>query len=284
MAQPTDQPLRIGVLIAGAALVMSITYLRFCGSLSIPDKPAAPEEIISGSAGQLLSDTTASPSAYKDFLQRDAAIAGVRTPTIEEMSRKLAYHVDESRQGYALELGKPPIERAGLRLHVERSGDAIVLVIQNLLDSDVAYDVVTRPSGGSYGCNAAPALPFNAMVIARHGSETRTECVWHDGETIIVSKVETVEVPPLSAWYLSEVPPQLVGIEDRIARGHRAPDTKEPCSPTQGAAVRGAMDQGKIGWRDLVDFYARHRCQTYQFPLYYRAFTQDGERPLPALD
>ena len=63
MAQPSDQPLRIGVLIASAALVMSITYVRFCGELSIPAKPPAPEEIVSGNARQLLSDTTASPSA-----------------------------------------------------------------------------------------------------------------------------------------------------------------------------------------------------------------------------
>ena len=279
----SDQPLRIGVLIGGAVLVVLISYVRFCGSLSIPDKPPPPSAP-SGTARQLLRDTSASPAAYRDFLQKDAAMAGVRAPTIEEMSRKLAYHVDEPRQGYVLEPGKPAIERAGLRLHVERSADTVVLVIKNLLDSDVAYNVVTAPSIGAYACTSARPLPFNAMVIARHSSETRTECDWHDGLTIIVSKVETVELPALSSWYVSQVPPQIVGIEDRIARGHRGADTQEPCSPAVAAAVRGGLDQGRIGWRDLIDFYARHRCQTYQFPITYRAFTTDGERSLPAVD
>lgn len=283
MTSPSDQPLRIGVLIGGAALVLLITYVRFCGSLSLPPKPPPPAAP-TGTVRDLLAGEAASPSTYRDYLQRDATAAGVAVPTIEQMSRKLAYHVDESTQGYVLVPGKPPIERAGLRLHVERSGDSIVLVIQNLLDSDVAYHVVTRPSLGEYGCTSARPLPFNAMVIARRGSETRTECVWRDGMSIVVSKVETLEVPPLSSYYLSEVPPKLVGISDRIARGHRGVDTKEPCSPVVAAAVRGGIDRGEIGWRDLVDFYARHRCQSYQFPLQYKAFNSDGERPLPAVE
>jgi hypothetical protein len=48
-------------------------------------------------------------------------------------------------------------------------------------------------------------------------------------------------------------------------------------------AVRSGLERGEIGWRDLIDFYARHRCQTYQFPLLYRAFKIDGERPVPAV-
>lgn len=282
MAQ-ADHQLRIGVLIGGAILVGVISYVRFCGHLSLPPKPEAPGGP-SGTAQQLLSKTAGSPSVYLDHLQNDAAIAGVRTPTIEEMSRTLPYHVDESRNGDVLEPGKPSIERAGLRLHLERSGDLVVLVIQNLLKSDVAYNVTTTPSLGGSVCTSARPLPFNAIVIAQHGSETRTECAWREGLTIIVHKVETVEVPHLSAWYLSQVPPRVFGLDDRIVRGHRGVETKEPCSGVVSAAVRSGVDRGVIGWRDLVDFYARHRCQSYQFPLSYRAFKSDGERQLPAVD
>jgi hypothetical protein len=48
--------------------------------------------------------------------------------------------------------------------------------------------------------------------------------------------------------------------------------------------VRSGLENGRIGWRDLVDFYARHRCQTYEFPIAYRALKSDGERPIPAVD
>ncbi len=262
-------------------LVGVITYLRFCGALSLPDKPPPPTGP-SGTQRQLLSRTTATPGMYLEFLDRDAASAGVRVPTPEDMSKKLAYRVDEAR--HVLELGQPAIEAAGLRLHLERSGGSVLLAIQNLVKSDVAYEVTTTPSIGTGLCNSVRPLPINAMVIPRSGSETRTECVFRDGMSIVVTKVETVELGPLSSYYLSEVPPALVGIEPRIARGHHGVETKEPCTAVVSQVVRSGMDRGEIGWRDLVDFYARHRCQTYQFPSSYRAFRSDGERPVPVTD
>ncbi len=276
-----DPQFRIGVVAGGIVLVAIITYLRFCGSLTLPAKSAPPTGP-TGTQRQLLSQTTSSPGVYREYLERDAANAGVRVPTADEMSRKLAYRVDEGR--HVLEPGQPAIEVAGLRLHVERSGDAVVMSIQNLVDSDVAYEVTSSPSTGTYLCNSARPLPINAMVISKGGSETRTECVWRAGMSIVVTKVETVEVMPLSSYYLSRTPPLLVGVEDRIARGHHAVDSKEPCSAVISQVVRTGMDRGDIGWRDLVDFYARHRCETYQFPSSYRSLKSDGERTIPATE
>ncbi|MEO6774620.1 MAG: hypothetical protein ABI467_16690 [Kofleriaceae bacterium] len=276
-----DPQFRVGVLAGGVVLVAVITYLRFCGAMSLPTKPEAPTGP-TGTQRQLLTRSTSTPGMYLDFLARDAASAGVRTPSVEQMGRKLPYRVDDAR--HVLELGKPAVEVAGLRLHVERSGDAVVLAIQNLVGSDVAYEVTTVPSIGIGTCNSVRPLPFNAMVIAKGTSETRTECGFRDGISIVVTKVETMEVGPLSSYYLSEVPPTLVGIDDRIARGHHGVETKEPCSAVSSQVVRAGLERGDIGWRDLVDFYARHRCQTYQFPASYRAFRSDGERPIPAGD
>jgi hypothetical protein len=275
----SDPQFRVGVLAGAAALVAVITYLRFCGSVDLPAKPAPPTGP-TGTQTQLLSRSTTSPTVYQGFLASDAAAAGVRAPTLEEMSRKLPYRVDEAR--HVLEPGKRPLELAGLRLRLDRTSDQVVMVIENVLASDVAYAVTTTPSSGENACNAARPLPFNAMVIAKGASERRTECTWRDGMSIIVTKVETIELSPLSAWYLSQLPPHVVGIEARIARGHRGVEAKEPCSPVVSQAVRTGLDRGTIGWRDLVDFYSRHRCQTYQFPSNYRAFKSDGERAVPA--
>ncbi|HEY0986010.1 MAG TPA: hypothetical protein VGD80_03120, partial [Kofleriaceae bacterium] len=151
----------------------------------------------------------------------------------------------------------------------------------NTTESDIAYDVVSAPIPAA-GCNSAPVQPFNAMTIAREHSETRVECFWRDGIALAVTRVETVEVSALSAWYLDHVPPSVVGIPPRIARGHQVRIT-ERCGVALPQAVRSGLERGEIGWRDLVDFYARHRCQTYQFPLLYRAFKADGERSVPAL-
>jgi len=219
---------------------------------------------------------------YLNFLERDAAAAGVRAPTPDEMGKKLAYRVDDAR--HVLELGQPAIEVAGLRLHLERAGDAVTLAITNLEKSDLAYNVVTTPSVGVGLCNSVRPLPINAMVINKGGSELRTECGFRDGISIILTKVETVEVGTLSAYYLSEVPPTLVGIEERLARGHHGVEAKEPCTAVISQVVRSGIDRGDIGWRDLVDFYSRHRCQSYSFPSTYRAFKSDNERPVPVSD
>src|SRR6185312_6859076 len=118
---------RIGVVVGGIVLVAVITYVRFCGSLSLPPKPP-PLQGPLGTQRQLITATTTSASAYRDYLEKDASAAGVRTPTIEEMGKKLAYRVDDAR--HVLEPGKPAIEVAGLRLRAERTNGALVLVIQ----------------------------------------------------------------------------------------------------------------------------------------------------------
>ena len=277
----SDSQFRIGTLAGAFLLIVLIVYLRFCGSMSLPPKPPAPTGP-TGTQRELLKQSTGSKSVYKSFLESDAQNAGVSAPSVTDMAKKLAYRVDEAR--HVLEPGKPPIELAGLRLHVERSANQVLLVIENKLDSDAAYNVVTAVSSGSALCNSASPLPFNALVIGKGSSERRTECLWRDGMSIIVSKVETVEVVPLSAWYLSQLPPALVGIEDRISRGHRGVTPSESCSPIVPQVVRTGLDRGDLGWRDLVDFYARHRCQTYQFPVTYRALKSDGELPIPAVD
>jgi hypothetical protein len=136
----------------------------------------------------------------------------------------------------------------------------------------------------SAACNAARPLPFDAMVIGKRDRETRTECKWSPNIALVVTKVETLELLPLSAYYVRHLPPSIVGIEDRIGRGHRVTDPGPSCSPMLSQAVREQLDRGEIGWRDLVDFYARHRCETYQFPVTYRAFKVDDEQKLPVIE
>jgi hypothetical protein len=274
-----DQQARIATIAGAVALVAVISYLRFCGSVSLPPKPPAPDGP-TGTQTQLLAKSSASPVVYKGFLDADAASAGVRVPSVNDMAKKLAYRVDEAR--HVLEPGKPPLELAGVKIYLERASDQVILVVANQLDTTIAYNVTTTPSTGAATCTHVAPLAFNAMIMEKGGSQRRTECGWRDGMSIIVSKVETIEVSPLSAWYLSQLPPALVGIETRIARGHHGVEPKEKCTPVMSQVTRTGIDRGEIGWRDLVDFYARHRCQSYQFPSTYRALKSDGEIAIPA--
>lgn len=276
----SDDQFRFGVIGVGLALAAGLGAMRFCGSVTLPPRPASTAGP-SGSSSQLLTRSTASPVVYADFLASDAAAAGVRAPSPEDIGRALVHRVDDQR--HVLEVGQPAIEVAGVRLAVERADDALVLTIENPSATDLAYAVTTTPAPSIAGCNAAPALLYNAMVVGKRGRERRVECVWRPGMALVVTRVETLEVSPLSAYYLSLVPPSLVGIDPRVARGHRAGSRTEKCSTVLSQAVRSGLEQGQIAWKDLADFYARHRCMTYRFPMSYRAFSSDNERALPAV-
>ena len=272
-----DQTFRIGVLGTGAALVIGISVLRFCGSVALPPKPPAPVAS-SATARQLVTQASAQTPIYEQFLREDAAAASIPVPSLDEMSRKLPHRLDDSTHSLAL---GTPMELAGLRLRLEATSDTLTLRIENLSSSAVAYRVDTDTGLGNV-CNSARALPFDAMVLRKGESETRVECVFRRDIVIRVTRAEAIDLTPLEAYYIDHVSPVLVGIEDRITRGHHPPS--EMCSSSVSQSVRSGLENKEIAWGDLIDFYARHSCQRYQFPSSYRAFKDDGERPLPAVD
>ncbi len=194
------------------------------------------------------------------------------------MGRKFAYRADDA--AHVLVVGQP-LDVAGLRLTLQATSDSLQLQIANRLNTALAYHVDTESSLGSLCANAEP-LPFDAMVLRPGATETRTECVLRPEVTTKVTHVETVELLPLSAYYVDLVQPRMLNIEERIARGHHV--TGKPCSSALPQQIRSGIESNEIKWRDLIDFYARHSCDRYVFPLSYHAFTRDDEMALPVVD
>jgi hypothetical protein len=234
---------------------------------------------MSGTSTELLASSAATTNVYQELLGKDASAAGIRAPSLDDMGKKLSYRSDDSRT--VLEVGNAPVEIAGLKLRALHAGDGLVLEIANATaGKEYAYNVTTEviPAGD---CTSARPLPLDVIVIGAE-TMTRTECSWHDRSSIVVKKVETMEISPLSSYLLRQTPAVLLGIEPRIARGSHTAGNKE-CPTVLTQTTRSQLERGEIGWRDLADFYARHRCQTYLFPADYRAFTQDKARELPAV-
>ena len=278
---------RLGTLAGVVVVSAAVGYLRFFGDVSLPAKPPPPPS--AGPATVALADVAASKSSWSSFVSRDAASAGLPAPSIADMSRKLIYRADE--QPRALAPGDAPIEVAGLRLTAAAQDDEdrrklLVLSIENLTDHDLAYRVVTEPRPGGASCNQRSILAHDAIVVGRGKKVVRSECSFRPGMSLGIARVETVELLPLMAAYVSKVPPAAVGADPRLARGHRPdlPSGWSVCATMAAQSVRTDIETGRIAWRDLVDFYARHRCETYTFPEGYRAFEKDGQRPLPAVD
>ncbi len=286
MTSTDDRTFQLATTGGAAALAVALFALRFCSGVSMPPKPPPPH-LDTASARDVLASADATPLAYKGYLEGDAQLAGLPVPSVESMGLRLAYRVDDVRRGLAV--GDPPLEIAGLRLQVVvqpgDGGDDLVLVIENPSDIDLAYDVVTKPSYVTQPCGGRKVLPHDAMVVMHHADEKRSECVYRIGMVLGIERVETLQLTPLEAYYVSRVPPSAVGLEPRIGQGHKPvlPGGVAVCNLAMSQSIRAGLEQGTITWRDLVDFFARHRCDTYRFPDGYRAFTKDGEQPLPVV-
>jgi hypothetical protein len=59
--------------------------------------------------------------------------------------------------------------------------------------------------------------------------------------------------------------------------------TEPLCRLYQSAEIDNDLRSGLTSWRDLIDFYARHRCKTYTFPSRYRALMPGGTISLPSV-
>ena len=281
-----DIPTVVGVAAGGVGLVAALVFLRFCGDPSMPKKPPRPS--FEGEPAEVARELSTSVDLYVQTVARDARTAGVPKPTLADMGRAYTWRTDRTRR--VLEPGGAPVEVAGLRLsaishRVEGSEPLFSLVIENPGASPVAYAVDTEVSSGNALCQNRTYVPHNGNVIDAGGRQVRGECVFKRGIELYVERVESAEIPPLAAFYLSLVPPKALGTEDRVAGGHRPhlPSGVAPCNVSMSQSVRARLEDGSLRWRDLADYYARHNCARYQYVDGYQAFTSDGERDLPAV-
>lgn len=274
----------IGIVVAAS---LAIAMTRMCRAVSIPAKAEPPA--MTGGVSDMLKTASASAESWRAGIERDAQVVGVATPSDTEMTQKLTYRLDEEPRVIAP--GEGSIEAAGLRLTataVNEEGaprQAMLLTVENLTDTALAYNVVTTPRPGGASCNQRAILAHDAMVVAARGTEVRSECIYRPGMSLAIARVETLTLGPLSRAYVSRLPPAAIHTDPRLARGHRPdlPTGMSVCSTVASQSVRSDIENGTITWRDLVDFYARHSCQTYQFPEGYKAFDKDGARLLPAV-
>jgi hypothetical protein len=281
-----DGGFRGGVIAGALGLVVLLTLVGFRYELTIPDKPPRPRRT-NESARAASNDIGRNPAVYGSYLAKDAETYGVGAVAPDALKKVFAYKIDD--QEHELEPGKKndSIEAAGLRLTVTLKDMAggtkrmMMLRIENLTDKPLAYRVATWPDKGTQPCHQKEDSRHNALAVAARDVEMRSECIYRSGWKLVVKKVETMALPDLSYHYVSRLVPPQLGIDSRTARGHRPP-RGEPCRLILPAEVGRGLEEGSIGWRDLIDFYARHRCDTYVFPAGYKAFTTDDERPLPA--
>jgi hypothetical protein len=270
----SDSQFRIAAVGAGAILFVGLFALRFCGERPLPPLPPLPVVTVDD-AIQSSRDLGETAKVYRAGIVEDARAVGVEAPSREEIAAALPYSADRSRR--TLSPGES-IATVGLELTLSTQDIGptrrqMVLAIRNTTDSHIAYRVQTRPSQGTGACGRKETLAHNAVALAPGASSLRSECLYREGWSLIVEGVETVAIGPLAYHYVSALPPTQLGAEHRVTRGHRPPSTKGPACAgvVLPVGVTRRLERGEIGWRDLIDFYARHNCARFRFPQDYRA-------------
>lgn len=286
LSEPVYRAIVIG---AAALLAAALVRLQFCGSLALPDKPERPEapELAGTDPTGVARAAEANPIAYRGFIERDSERYQLDPPpTPEELAARFEYRSDTTVRALELDV---PVDAAGLVItasvsDVEGSSDKqLTLTIANPGDAYLAYHVVTEPEPRSRLCDDPPNAPHNAMTLPPASEVVRSECWYHPDVSLTLRRVEVMELPRLSYHYVGRVPPNAVGIPNRLGKNH-VPPVGRVCSIMLPAKIASDLEAGRVSWRDVVDFYARHRCDSYRYPDGYRAFEKDGERPLPAVD
>lgn len=287
--EKSDLPFKIGVGLGALLLAVVIGRMRFCDDIELPAMPARPAAKPISTV-EVERAVERSPAFYAQHVSKDAAAFGLeRAPTPADMGKPFPYRAedvaivldpsDKKARGEALGL----VFTMSLQ-SLEGSPDRqMILSIQNTTDRYLAYKVTTRPSRGTTPCHKKRDLAHNAVVLAPGVTEQRSECLWNKGWTLRIEKVEVMELPELSYHYASLLPAGTsIGLDPRTSRGHRGPDRDTLCQLFHSAEIDNHLRSGVTSWRDMIDFYGRHRCKTYTFSAGYRAVEPGKEIALPA--
>ena len=237
------------------------------------------------------SDMRFSPVFYRTQLDQDAKAFGIQAPSWDEITQPNPYF-DEMKGKQRLRI-KAPIETRHLRVSLEISkataviegqtisADHLVLRIENRTPMYLAYRIQTGVPD-KHRCANKGEIPHNAMAIGPGQTILRTECLYRKEETVDLSRIEVVEMPALSAYYVSRLPPNATLYDPRTFSGHTGFRGLDGCQQTfSWHEIKDGVEGKQFEWRDVIDFYARHNCGEYSFFKTYR-YRTDSNAPLPA--
>jgi hypothetical protein len=282
--------LGLAVGAAGVTVIVIGAVLLYAGEPPPPParpKAPPPPEVMMNSVLKY------SQPVYKALVESDARTWKLPAIALEELGRPNPYFAELRGRRRLKAKGKGKgVETAHLRLSLEISKkkamlegqsfavDHLVLRIENRTNKHLAYRIETMVSDTNK-CTSKGDLPHNALVLEPRQTVLRTECLYRDDESVDVGRVEVIELPALSAHYVSRLPPNPTLYDSRTAAGH-VPLSGTLCPQTfSWRDIQEGIERKEIGWRDVIDFYARHNCEEYSFFRAYRYRTAAAD-PLPA--
>lgn len=164
------------------------------------------------------------------------------------------------------------------RRGIRTKHDHTLARVTNNASNPVAYRLTMRQEGGA-ACQVKTLLPHNALVLAPGETAEIAAC---DGkQSIELADVRTLEVTEVGAAWIDKIPPLVLGHDNETNRAHLVPQNVRQCPLTTRVYVDG-LAAGDFAWEDIVDFYARHDCDNFEWWPGYRRQTEPVES-LPIL-
>ncbi len=297
---------RVTLAALGVSLVVILVglHVRFDYPLTLPPKPPPPAEMNPDDALRALDQK---PEAYKQYLEKDVATYHsyrytgadgqprelVVPPETQPADLQKVFPYEQTQVPQTIGLDES-FETATLKLSVRadtldmrmgHEGTAtfphIILRIENKTDVPVAFNVITNTGLAIEKCMEKSDLPGDQLALPPHGFIERTECIYVKGMKVSVSGIEDIQLPAISFFYVSRLNPAHIGADKRIFGGHRVPVGKM-CTDIPEQSIHLAIKTGQASWHDIIDFYARHNCDRYNFFNGYHAFSRPNQIQLPA--
>ncbi len=278
--------LAVGVAMTGAVAICVGMFALFGfsppPSPDRPKPPPPPESLMN-------SELRYSRTVYQGMLAQDAKAFAVPAPTIGEFSQPNPYFEEwkgkrRMKKSEAFDMPHLRLVLDVVKMHASQDGqafgsDQFVLRIENKTSRYLAYRVETSVTDPDK-CASKGDVPHNAIVLKPGQTILRTECLYRKEAVVDVNHVEVIELGPLAAHYVARLPATAVLYDQRTAAGHE-PLAGSLCPQTfSWREIREGIDSREIGWRDVMDFYARHNCEEYSFFRGYR-YRTDPAAPLP---
>src|SRR5688572_20332160 len=213
----SDTAFRIAVATMAVLAGAAIARLSFCRQVDLPPVPAQPPPP-RVEVGAVAATVASDPAEYAQRVATDSRTLRVDPPaTPADLSRVMAHQAKDTKLVLEPRGKKSSAEVLGLRLSLsvaEIEGTPrrqMVLTIQNTTDHHLAYRVVSRPSQGTRPCHEKSDFAHNAIALAPGEKIRRSECIYKSGWRLLIDRVETVELPRLSYFYVSALSPTALG-------------------------------------------------------------------------
>ncbi|MCB9555690.1 MAG: hypothetical protein H6707_06265 [Deltaproteobacteria bacterium] len=279
---PLMTPLRLGIGLAvlSIALMIWLTAAALRSANQLPDPGPAPERQLTGSLA-----AKHAAADFRDAVTERARQAGMPGFPLEELAA--ATHFRREFSGRQLLKGGKKLTTHSLQLSAHRrkiwvglEGQRvrlmhILLIVKNRTNRPLAYRIITR---ASRSCDKRAILRHNMFALGPREQLVRAECT--GSGPFVVQRIETLSLSRLGYHFVSRLSPDAFGLSSALNDAHIT-GKLPPCRLLPQRLLARTLAQDANGWRDIIDFYARHDCDRYNFYAGYH--WRAGRRELPAL-